>query len=49
MEDYGIARALRDTRLYTVGAGTTEIMHEIISKIIIDEVQHKQQLINVRS
>ena len=49
MEDYGVARALRDMRLLSVGAGTTEIMHEIISKIIIDEVQHKRQLVNVRS
>ncbi len=49
MEDYGVARALRDTRLLSVGAGTTEIMHEIISKVIIDDVQHKRQLINVRS
>ncbi|MES2284844.1 MAG: acyl-CoA dehydrogenase family protein [Bacteroidota bacterium] len=49
MEDYGIARALRDNRLLTVGAGTTEIMYEIISKMIIDDVEHKRQLINVRS
>lgn len=44
MEDYGIARSLRDIRLMTVGAGTTEIMHEIISKIVIDEVKHDKQI-----
>ena len=49
MEDYGIARTLRDMRLLSVGAGTTEIMHEIISKVVIDDVQHQKQLINVRS
>lgn len=44
MEDYGIARSFRDIRLMTVGAGTTEIMHEIISKIVIDEVKHERQI-----
>jgi alkylation response protein AidB-like acyl-CoA dehydrogenase len=44
MEDYGIARSFRDIRLMTVGAGTTEIMHEIISKIVIDEVKHDRQI-----
>jgi alkylation response protein AidB-like acyl-CoA dehydrogenase len=44
MEDFGLARALRDIRLVTVGAGTTEIMYEIISKIEIDEVKHKRQI-----
>lgn len=48
MEDFGIARALRDCRLLSVGAGTTEIMHEIISKVVIDDVQHKRQLPSVR-
>ncbi len=44
MEDYGIARSFRDIRLMTMGAGTTEIMHEIISKIVIDEVRHERQI-----
>ena len=48
MEDYGIARSFRDIRLMTVGAGTTEIMYEIISKIEIDEVKHKKQMIKQR-
>jgi alkylation response protein AidB-like acyl-CoA dehydrogenase len=41
MEDYGIARAFRDCRLLTIGAGTSEVMNEIISKIVIEEVKHK--------
>ncbi|MCG3165239.1 MAG: Acyl-CoA dehydrogenase, short-chain specific [Bacteroidia bacterium] len=49
MEDYGIARSFRDIRLMTVGAGTTEIMYEIISKIEIDEVKHKKQMIKART
>jgi len=48
MEDYGIARALRDVRLMTVGAGTTEVMHEIISKMVIDEVRHSHQFVKAR-
>ncbi len=44
IEDFGIARAFRDSRLLTLGAGTTEIMNEIISKIIIDEVSHKTHI-----
>ena len=48
MEDYGLARAFRDLRLMTVGAGTTEIMHEIISKIEMDEVRHDKVQIKAR-
>ena len=48
MEDYGVARAWRDARLMTVGAGTTEVMHEIISKMIVDEVQHQRQFVKAR-
>ncbi|HIA05795.1 MAG TPA: acyl-CoA dehydrogenase [Flavobacteriales bacterium] len=43
-EDYGIARAWRDARLLTIGAGTTEIMHEILGKVVLDEVQHTDKL-----
>lgn len=42
MEDYGIARAFRDCRLLTIGAGTSEVMNEILSKIVIEEIQHKK-------
>ncbi len=48
MEDYGIARSFRDIRLMTMGAGTTEIMYEIISKIEMDEVKHEKQMIKAR-
>lgn len=48
MEDYGIARALRDSRLMTVGAGTTEIMNEIIAKLVIDDVEHKHKEVKAR-
>ena len=44
MEDYGIARAWRDARLLTVGAGTTQIMHEILGKLILDDVNYKDKL-----
>ncbi|MBL4657513.1 MAG: acyl-CoA dehydrogenase family protein [Flavobacteriales bacterium] len=43
-EDFGIARAWRDCRLLTIGAGTTEIMHEILGKVVLDEVQHTDKL-----
>jgi citronellyl-CoA dehydrogenase len=49
MEDYGIARSWRDMRLLTLGAGTTEIMNEIISKIVIDEKKHERQFIQARN
>ena len=47
-EDYGLARALRDTRLMTIGGGTTQVMHEIISRMIVDEQMHKHQFIEAR-
>lgn len=48
MEDYGIARSWRDARLMTIGAGTTEVMHEIISKMIVDDVKHQKQYVKSR-
>ncbi|MDW8333831.1 MAG: acyl-CoA dehydrogenase family protein [Bacteroidia bacterium] len=48
MEEYGIARSWRDMRLLTIGAGTTEIMHEVISKLVMDEVQHRNIVIKAR-
>ena len=41
MEEYPMARKFRDTRINTIGGGTTEIMKEIISKIIIDDLDFK--------
>ena len=40
MEDYKMARMFRDNRLGTIGGGTSEIMCEIIAKMMIDDVQY---------
>lgn len=40
MEDYKIARFFRDSRLGTIGGGSSEIMLEIISKMVIDDVRY---------
>ena len=37
MENYPMARLLRDSRLGPIGGGTSEILREIIAKIIIDK------------
>ena len=42
MEDYPMARMLRDSRLGQIGGGTSEILREIIAKIIIDKKEYKQ-------
>ncbi|MFN4147478.1 MAG: acyl-CoA dehydrogenase family protein [Runella sp.] len=41
IEDYPICRAYRDVRVGTVAGGTSEIMREIIAKIIVDAVGYK--------
>lgn len=41
MEEYSISRAFRDARVGTIVAGTSEIMKEIISKSIIDNINYK--------
>ena len=41
MEDYPMARLLRDSRLGPIGGGTSEILKEIIAKIIIDKKDYK--------
>lgn len=38
MEEYPLARNLRDSRLGPIGGGTSEILREIISKMVIDGV-----------
>ncbi|HIA36876.1 MAG TPA: acyl-CoA dehydrogenase [Flavobacteriales bacterium] len=43
-EDYGIARVYRDARLLPIGAGTTQIMYEILGKMIIDDASHTDKL-----
>jgi hypothetical protein len=41
MEEYPMARNLRDSRLGPIGGGTSEILREIISKMIIDGKNYK--------
>lgn len=42
IEDYPICRAYRDVRVGTIAGGTSEIMREIISKMVIDGVGYKK-------
>lgn len=44
MEDYPMARLLRDSRIGTIGGGTSEILREIIAKMIIDKKEYKAAL-----
>lgn len=41
MEEYPLARLLRDSRLGPIGGGTSEILREILSKMIIDNQNYK--------
>ena len=41
MEEYKIARFFRDSRLGTIGGGSSEIMCEIIAKMVIDDVSYQ--------
>lgn len=41
MEDYPLARMLRDSRLGPIGGGTSEILREILAKMIIDKKEYK--------
>ncbi|GAA4279124.1 acyl-CoA dehydrogenase family protein [Aquimarina mytili] len=41
MEEYPIARLFRDSRLGPIGGGTSEILREIIAKIVIDKKEYK--------
>lgn len=40
MEEYKVARAFRDARIGTIGGGSSEIMREIIAKMVIDDVNY---------
>ena len=42
MEDYKIARFFRDSRIGTIGGGTSEVMREIIAKMIIDGQEYEE-------
>lgn len=44
-----MARMYRDSRLGTIGAGTSEIMRDIISKMVIDDVKYEKAKSNVSS
>ncbi|MGB3152588.1 MAG: acyl-CoA dehydrogenase family protein [Maribacter sp.] len=41
IEDYPMARLFRDSRLGPIGGGTSEILREIIAKIVIDKKEYK--------
>jgi hypothetical protein len=42
MEEYPMARLLRDSRLGPIGGGTSEILKEIIAKMVIDKKEYKK-------
>lgn len=44
MEEYPLARMWRDSRLGPIGGGTSEILKEIIAKIIIDKKEYKVKI-----
>ena len=41
MEEYPLSRLLRDSRLGPIGGGTSEILREIIAKMIIDKKEYR--------
>ncbi|WP_047244700.1 acyl-CoA dehydrogenase family protein [Maribacter thermophilus] len=41
IEDYPMARLFRDSRLGPIGGGTSEILREIIAKIVIDKKEYR--------
>ena len=41
MEEYPIGRIYRDVRVIPIYGGTSEIMKEIIAKIVIDKKEYK--------
>ncbi len=42
MEEYKAARMFRDSRIGTIGGGTSEIMREIIAKMVIDDKSYAE-------
>ncbi|MFP2997679.1 acyl-CoA dehydrogenase family protein [Spongiivirga sp. MCCC 1A20706] len=46
MEEYPMARLLRDSRLGPIGGGTSEILREIIAKMIIDKKEYKPPVVD---
>lgn len=43
MEEYKMARMFRDSRILTIGGGSSEIMREIIAKMIIEDKQYENK------
>ncbi|MEM1340139.1 MAG: acyl-CoA dehydrogenase family protein [Bacteroidota bacterium] len=41
IEEYPMARMLRDSRLGPIGGGTSEILREIVAKIVIDKKEYR--------
>ena len=41
IEDFPMARLLRDSRLGPIGGGTSQILREIVAKIVIDKKEYK--------
>ena len=48
MEDYPLARLYRDSRLGPIGGGTSEILKEIIAKMVIDKKTYKPATKNLQ-
>lgn len=44
MEEYPLARLLRDSRIGPIGGGTSEILKEVLAKIIIDKKTYKKSI-----
>lgn len=44
MEEYPMARLFRDSRIGPIGGGTSEILSEIIAKIVIDKKAYKPSI-----
>lgn len=47
MEEYKMARFFRDSRILTIGGGSSEIMREILAKMIIDDKQYKNSGLSI--
>ncbi|MFN8300550.1 MAG: acyl-CoA dehydrogenase family protein [Chitinophagales bacterium] len=48
MEEYKMARMFRDSRILTIGGGSSEIMREIIAKMIIDDKQYENKGLTIQ-
>jgi alkylation response protein AidB-like acyl-CoA dehydrogenase/putative sterol carrier protein len=42
IEDYKVARVYRDVRILTIGGGSSEIMREILAKMLIDDKKYER-------